>query len=454
MKSDMMEVFSGLGLDVSEAFHYLNIFRNAGPGRFAVIKISGECTEDSLEQITNDLARVYSSGLIPVVTYGWGGILNRKLMESGKEVNFNTPNGDRYTDAEMMGYVLEAANSAGTALLQSMLSRGIKAQVVPYDKKVIIASDKKEKGFGEHNGNVEGINIQPALDLILKECVPIITPIGISNDGEKLYNINGDTASTELVRSLDPEKYIMLTSTSGVLDNPSSKDGKLISEIVLRRDYESLVRNGILQGGMKKKIDEAAYSLNSRENGDDRSVQIVSPGNLMAELFTKRGNGTYVRNGYVINRQHISRVSKPLVREIIEGAFGENLRDDYFTSPDDDYIRQAKGIVYSERNNKGLGIVIPHMFANYLDIVAVGSEYQRNGLGGDIIQAVGPKIFWRSKPGRDANHLYMKLSDGHVKLTSKDGIDYNGFWKGLDWDGMRNAVFIMQNQPSNFKQKS
>jgi hypothetical protein len=275
--------------------------------------------------------------------------------------------------------------------------------------------------------------------------IPIISPIGVSDNG-KLYNINAATASSELVIELDPEKYVMITSSRGVLDNPSSKNSGLISKIVLRKgDYDRLVADGILTGGMKKNVDEAIYSLTTRENGDDRSVQIVNPGNLIAELFTKKGYGTYIRKGYDIEKQPIRSVKQSIVRGVVQRAFAQELLDDYFSD--------TRRIAYVEANTKGVGIVFPHTFAQYLDVLAVDPEYQRNGLGNDIIDSIGERIFWRSKPSRkDINLFYFKISDGHQRFTAKDGIVYNGFWKGLQgWDPIMNAMMIMRERDSNFK---
>lgn len=445
MNSKVSDILSKIGAS-REALFFFGLYKNTDPTRFAVIKIGGESIEKSLEEIANDLTDLYALGFIPVVTHGWGSALTRRLKSLGIDSQFI--NGDRYTDAVIMSEVREIADETNTALSRAIIAMGGKAQVVGYSEKPLVAKDKESAMYGEHNGDVIAVNTEPIFRVLLQGFIPIISPIGISADGRKIYNINADVAGAELVRVIDPVKYVMITDTGGVL----TKKGDLISEIILRRYLSALIEDGTISGGMLKKVEEASRSLEIRPNGDDKSVQIVKPGSLLYELFTHKGAGTYIRNGYVIEARPIEAVNQRAVRSLIENRFQEELKEDYFCD--------GTKMIYIERNFKGLGITIPDPIGvcPYLDILVVDNGYGRNGLATDIITALlesqspqKQKLFWRSKTIRDANSLYFRMADGHQVFVGSDGHSYNGFWIGLTLDEAKKALMYMQQKPSNFK---
>ncbi|MBI2653189.1 hypothetical protein HYX02_00105 [Candidatus Woesearchaeota archaeon] len=429
-----------------EAFYYWSLFRQAQPGRFAVLKIGGECLENDLESIANDLAFLSKLGLIPIVVHGWGKTLTKRLEAKGIATVF-TPEEDRYTDEEVFPHVLEVASETRQRLVKAIASKGTPVAGVEYEAKVIITKDKQDSGYGAHNGEIVLINPQPLLQLASQAMIPVLSPIGVSAGGVKLFNINGDTVGAKLVEAIDPVKYLLLTSTHGILDNPDVAIGRTIDEIVLRRDFERLVEQGIVTQGALKKVIEAKRSLEMRINGDDKSVQITKPGDIPFELFTHKGKGTLVRLGYVINEPiSLANVNQRVIKDITERNFGQKLVDDYFVN--------GQKFVYLERHAKGLGIVMLNAVDGipYLDILVTDNGYRGNGLATDIIHRIGPKVFWRTKFSRDATEiLYRKIADGSQKFIGVDGELYAGYWIGLTFGEAEKAVNYMQKKPSNFK---
>lgn len=442
MNSEVFDILNKLGPS-EESLYYWGLYTNTPPERFAVFKISGKCIEDSLDSIAGDLSTLNHLGLVPTVTHGWGDTLTQKLKEIGIENKFI--GGDRYTDSEVMKEVNEVAQATAINLLEAIRKKGGKAKIIDHYYKPIIAKDKEDSKYGEHNGDIVGINTEPIFKTISEGFIPIVTPIGISEDGSKLYNLNSAVVGTRIVKEVDPIKYIMATSTEGILD----KKGGTISEIVLRRDYEPLVADGTLWGGALKNVDESALSINERGNSDDKSAQIVKPGNFLYELFTHKGTGTFIRKGYRINKKSIHDVDKDIVKSTIEGSFGEQLKDHYF-----DEVSKKDVLVYIEKNNKGVAIISD----GYLDIIAVDNGHIRKGVASDIFTAIlesqntkNPKLHWRSKKTRDVNKLYFKIADGHKKFVGVDGEWYNGFWIGYGLKEVPDLINYMKQKPPNFK---
>ncbi len=65
-------------------------------------------------------------------------------------------------------------------------------------------------------GEIDCINTD-LLEMFLKNnYIPVISPVGIADDGSSL-NLNADTAAGEIAGSVDAEKLIILTDVPGVL---------------------------------------------------------------------------------------------------------------------------------------------------------------------------------------------------------------------------------------------
>lgn len=422
-----------------ELAYYLNLYRTINPERFAVVKISGECLQTSLEQIAEDLADLQQLGLIPIVTHGWGKELTQILESEG--IQTHKVNEDRYTDERVMKYVLSIANKKATELASAISNAGGKAfPFLPLKVRVLTAVDKQGEEYGSNNGEITKVDLDLIFEVIKTSIIPIISPIGISEDGAKMYNINAADAGSQLVKAVDPVKYLMITQSGGVIDKR-----KVIDELIIRRDYERLVREGVISGGMRKNVDEAITSLTSRYNGDDKSVQIVGPGNLLHELFTKKGAGTFVRMGYEIEKIPLKDANHEEAREIINRSFApDELREDYFNNQ---FVNGA--LVYREKNGKGVAI----QSGPYIDILAVPNG--GNGVGTDVLYELKrrtPKLAWRSKISRLAtNEFYFKMSDGHQRVTGPNNEQYNVFWIGFTPDEATKHVQYLQNKPSNFK---
>jgi len=442
MHGDMSRILEKI-VPSRDAWDFWRIYKEIDLRQFAVIKIGGECVENSLERIADDLSDLYKLGLFPVVTFGWGKTLTDRLAAAGIE---SWPvNGDRYTDARVMVEVEKIAGENGRYILTALNERGVKARLIDHTQGTIVAEQNSKPGYGTHNGVVVDIRPDAMFNSIDEGFMPLVSPIGISADGKKSYNINSDTAAGMISRYVDPVKYISITASGGV----RNQAGQIINEIVLKRDAEKLHSQGTLYGGMEKKVREAELSLSLRQNGDDRSVQIVGPGNLLRELFSYKGAGTYVRNGYVILRKNLEEMDMASLRGMVERKFGEELRDDSFG----DGPRTA----YVERNFKGTGIVYPDPLGigiPYLDVIVVDNGFNSNGLGSDILSAIGaPKLFWRSRVDREANGWYFRISTGREVFDGADGHSYNYFWQGqFTRDEKEQGLRFVQRKKSNFKQ--
>ncbi len=123
-------------------------------------------------------------------------------------------------------------------------------------------------------------------ELLDKKYVPVISPVGLGEDGEG-YNINADCAAAEIAVALRAEKLIYLTDVAGILDQ-----GEPVSEIKAS-EVRDMIAQKKVSGGM---VAKAKSALSAIERGV-ASVHIIDgrmSHSVIAELFTDRGVGTLI----------------------------------------------------------------------------------------------------------------------------------------------------------------
>src|SRR3989344_8047704 len=252
--------------------------------QFAIVKVGGASLQSNPEEICDDLATLFHLDLLVPVIYGWGDALTARLKEHGIQSERHA-SGVRVTREGDICHLKEIANEQANILVNGLAARGIPAQGVD----AVFAAEKKylEGVIGDHfTGELVDVHLQPIQACIAKKTMPIIPPLGYSPEGI-LFNINADTAAQGLVTQMRPQKYIILTNTGGVLD----REKKIIPRISLSNDYEELIKGHVVTEGMRLKIEEAKAAI---QEIPTLAVQIASPQNILIELFTNEGKGTYI----------------------------------------------------------------------------------------------------------------------------------------------------------------
>ena len=138
-------------------------------------------------------------------------------------------------------------------------------------------------------GEVDSIN--PAVVRALQDdaFIPVISPIGVGEDGQA-YNINADLVAGKLATVLGAEKLVMMTNIPGVMD----KDGNLLTDLSAR-EIDELFADGTISGGMLPKISSA---LDAAKSGV-KSVHIVDgriEHSVLLEILTEQPFGTMIRS--------------------------------------------------------------------------------------------------------------------------------------------------------------
>jgi acetylglutamate kinase len=138
-------------------------------------------------------------------------------------------------------------------------------------------------------GEVVEVNKDFLRMLLKSSYIPVISPIGITEDGGGL-SINADDVAAAVAVALGAKKLIYLTDVPGILE--SFPDGDLVRQQTTA-DLLRRVAAGAVTGGMKYKAQAIVRAL---EGGVER-VHVLDgrvPHTVIAELFTDRGVGTLI----------------------------------------------------------------------------------------------------------------------------------------------------------------
>ena len=271
------------GPSTKEVSKYLKKYQNEK----IVIKCGGKVLLDPilLDGMIGDIAILKKLGLTPILVHGGGLGIKKKLDELNIESKFIM--GLRVTDKKMIKIVEEIMIEFNKEIIKALEKKSCKAKSITIKENNIIYVEQENKELG-YVGKPVKVNTDLLNDIIQKDFIPIVTPMGLDQKGQA-YNINADTTAGALARSLKSRRLLLATDVEGVLD----KNEKLISEI---RSYEAekLVNDQTIHGGMIPKIKTCIEAVNNGVRG----VVIIDgrkPHSILFELFSDLGAGTLIR---------------------------------------------------------------------------------------------------------------------------------------------------------------
>ncbi len=271
-----------------EALPYIQRFNR----KIIVVKYGGSAmTDEGLKKsVIQDVTLLKLVGFKPIIVRGGGKEISSWVGKVGKEPKF--VNGLRVTDEETMEIAEMVLNKVNKSLVTHVQELGVKAIGISGKDAGLLKVEKKyskgeDIGFV---GNVTEVNPQILYDLLEKDMLPIICPIGL-DDKFQSYNINADDAACAIARAVKAEKLAFLTDIEGVYKDYEDPDS-LISELHIQ-DAKNLIGDGYIGGGMLPKLNNCIDAI---ENGVSR-VHILDgriAHCLLLEIFTNKGIGTAI----------------------------------------------------------------------------------------------------------------------------------------------------------------
>ncbi len=259
-------------------------------GKTIVIKYGGNAmqSEELKQAVMSDIVLLSAVGIHVVLVHGGGPEITALLKKMGKESRFI--GGLRYTDAE----TAEAAqmvlagklNKDLVALLERHGGRavglcGIDGGMFRVEKR----QGEVDLGFVGEVADVDTTVITDALNL---GYIPVIATVGCDRAGD-VYNINADTAAAAVASRLGAENLILMTDIRGLLRDKDDET-TLIPDVQVSQ-VPSLVRDGVISGGMIPKIECCVEAV---RRGVNRTFIIDGriPHSILIEMFSDEGIGT------------------------------------------------------------------------------------------------------------------------------------------------------------------
>lgn len=287
MEKDMNQYLSKAEVLI-EALPYIQRFNR----KIIVIKYGGSAmmNDELKKNVIADAVLLKLVGFKPIIVHGGGKEISRWVNKVGMEARF--VNGLRVTDAPTMEIAEMVLNKVNKSLVQMVQELGVKAVGISGKDGGLLKVEKKYSK-GEDIGFVGEITeVDPQLlyDLLEKDFLPIVCPVGLDKDFNT-YNINADDAACAIARAVHAEKLAFLTDIEGVRRDP--EDPKtLISELHVK-EARQLMADGNIGGGMLPKLQNC---IDAVENGVSR-VHILDGRMahcLLLEIFTNKGIGTAI----------------------------------------------------------------------------------------------------------------------------------------------------------------
>lgn len=272
---------------LTQALPYIQKYHD----KIVVVKYGGNAmiSEDLKMQVMEDIVLLWLIGVKPVLVHGGGPEISEMLKKVGKESKF--VDGLRVTDKETAEIVQMVLAGKINKQLVNLLGEfgGNAVGISGIDGHLIEAKVKDERlGFV---GEITNVNVQPILDLIEKQYIPVVSTVGCDSEGN-VYNINADTAASYIAGAMHAERLITMTDIPGILRDVNDPDS--IIKRVNTEEARELFNQGVITGGMIPKVECCIEAI---EKGV-RRVTILDgrvPHAVLLELLTDEGAGTLVK---------------------------------------------------------------------------------------------------------------------------------------------------------------
>ena len=280
---DLEKILPKNGPRIEEVYKYLEKYKND----LIVIKYGGNVFIDRtiFNNFIADISLLNKLGLSIVVIHGGGPRIKRELDKSGIQTKFIR--GLRVTDEKIINIVEAVLIDFNDDIVSSLKKMGSQAISINTKKDNIIEVIPEAEELG-YVGVPDKINVEVIRDIVKKNIIPIISPLGLGKNNQA-YNINGDTAAGAIAKSLRSRRLLLMTNVKGVLN----KEKKLIEEISSPEILE-MIKNGTITEGMIPKIHTCLDAVN---NGVT-AVGIIDgreKHSILFEIFSDKGSGTLIR---------------------------------------------------------------------------------------------------------------------------------------------------------------
>lgn len=263
----------------------------------AVVKVGGDVLlgQDERDGIAANVKDLVDHGWRVVLLHGGGPQTNRLQEKHGLVAN--KVGGRRITsEADLLVVKQAICGEVNVELTQVLQNAGINAfgcngasgkliEAVKRPPRVMSGAGPDPIDFGEV-GDVTGVNAELLAGLTALGVVPVIATLGVESDSGRVFNINADTTVVQIAKALKADLLLLTTAVGAIyrdLDKPETR----ISQ-VNEQQARDLIDEGVIQGGMIPKVEEAISVLKDGV----KNIAIVGPQIKGAFLDVAKGEGS------------------------------------------------------------------------------------------------------------------------------------------------------------------
>lgn len=185
-----------------EALPYIQRFNR----KIIVVKYGGSAMVDETlkKSVISDVTLLKLVGFKPIIVHGGGKEISRWVGKVGMEPRF--VNGLRVTDEDTMEIAEMVLGRVNKGLVTMVQELGVKAVGISGKDGGLLKVEKKYSDGQDigYVGEITGVTPKILYDLLEKDFLPIVCPVGL-DEHFNTYNINADDAACAIARAVKAE---------------------------------------------------------------------------------------------------------------------------------------------------------------------------------------------------------------------------------------------------------
>lgn len=220
-----------------------------------VIKLGGIAIENLNDEFIQQINAWHLENKKIIIVHGGGQVISNLLTKN----NHSTIkiDGMRVTAKNDLPIIYDALiNIVGHQLLERLKESNLEFFQFKEKIKELVSAEFLNKNIYGYVGKVKEINTMLLEKMLSRDIIPIITSLGVNEQGEYL-NVNADHLATAIAKRLKVEKLVYMTDVPGVIE----KDKTLAT--LTSKEAKTKIENKIITGGMIPKIESAIQTLES-----------------------------------------------------------------------------------------------------------------------------------------------------------------------------------------------
>lgn len=222
-----------------------------------VIKCGGSILDQLPPSFYKNIVQLQQENWQPVIVHGGGPMISTLLSKLG--INTCFVDGLRVTTNEVLDVVeMVLSGLVNKQMVRNIMDVGGYAYGISGVDGALLQAKPTEKAAElGYVGEVCSVNKQMIDQIIKQGYIPVISPIGIDNKGQR-YNINGDYAASAVAQKLEAT-LCFISNIPGLYKEEAGERNTL--HTVTKQMAEEMVEEKMIKGGMIPKVKAAIEGL-------------------------------------------------------------------------------------------------------------------------------------------------------------------------------------------------